>query len=299
MADISGIAQLIHMHHAEDHKKIREVLESFKNSEVVELLNAIPSLGEVAEVLTLLPPERAVEICGEPALARRSAIIEQVPPELGSQIIAGLSAEVRSAVLRRMSKHSIRLLLPLLSGECRRAVKRKLRYRKRTAGDLMTREFVQLAPDMTVSESLGHIRQVAQYRETIYACYVLDPASHRLLGSVSLRNLTMANGDQPVTEIMRPDPVTVKIDESQKDVAIKISKYNLLAVPVLDANDRVVGFVTVDDIIDVMVEEQTNTVLRMGAVEPGALDDPYMKTPWQTLVVRRAIGWCCSFSVKC
>jgi magnesium transporter len=288
MADISELARLIHTHRDEDHRKIREVLESLKDSEIVEVLNAVPSLGEVAEVLVLLPPERAVEICGEPKLARRSAIIEQVPPELGAKIVAGLPSDERTAVLRRMSKHAIRLLLPLLSGECRRAVKRKLRYRKRTAGDLMTPEFVQLAPTMTISEALAHLREVAQFRETIYACYVLDPQTQRLLGAVSLRDLTMANGDQQVSEIMRPHPVTVKLEESQKDVALKISKYNLLAVPVLGANDRVVGFVTVDDIIDVMVEEQTNTVLRMGAVEPGALDDPYMKTPWQTLVRKRA-----------
>ena len=103
-----------------------------------------------------------------------------------------------------------------------------------------------------------------------------------------MRDLTMADGDQKVSEIMRTQPETVRLEESQKDVALKISKFNLLAVPVIGANDRVVGFVTVDDIIDVMVEEQTNTVLRMGAVEPGALDDPYMKTPWQTLVLKRA-----------
>jgi magnesium transporter len=288
MIDVSEIARFIHTHRDQDHDKIREQLGSLGRSEVAEILNAVKSLGEVAEVLTLLPPERAIEICGEPTLARRFAIIEQVPPELGARIVAGLTPDVRTTVLQRMSKHAIRLILPMLSGECRRAVKRMLRFRKRTAGDLMTPEFVELAPTMTVSEALAHIRDVAQYRETIYACYVLDPESRRLLGAVSLRDLTMADGAQQVSEIMRPHPVTVEVGESQKEVALKISKYNLLAVPVLGANQRVVGFVTVDDIIDIMVEEQTNTVLRMGAVEPGALDDPYMKTSWQTLVLRRA-----------
>ena len=119
------------------------------------------SVGEVAEVLTLLPQDRAVKIGGEPTLARRSEIIEQVPPELGAKIIAGLTPEVRATILRRMSKHSIRLVLPLLSGECRRAVKRKLRYHKRTAGDLMTPDFIHLEPTMTVREALAHIRKVA------------------------------------------------------------------------------------------------------------------------------------------
>jgi magnesium transporter len=98
----------------------------------------------------------------------------------------------------------------------------------------------------------------------------------------------MAGPNRQVQEVMRPHPVTVVASEPRKNVAQKISKYNLLAVPVLEADGRIVGFVTVDDVIDVLIEEQTHTVLRMGAVEAGALDDPYLTTPWQTLVKKRA-----------
>ncbi len=95
------------------------------------------------------------------------------------------------------------------------------------------------------------------------------------------------------------NPVTVGVLESRKDAVQKISKYNLLALPVVDLDNRVVGFVTVDDVIDSLVEEQTDTVLRMGAVEAGALDEPYMATPWQILVKNSPPGLSCCFSAKC
>jgi magnesium transporter len=163
-----------------------------------------------------------------------------------------------------------------------------LQYPDETAGDLMTMEFVHLSPTTTVAEAMAHIREVARDRETIYACYIVDPVSGGLLGAVSLRDLVMADPADQVSTIMRSNPVTVGVRDSRKTVVQKISKYNLLAVPVLESDGRIVGFVTVDDAIDAMVEEQTDTVLRMGGVEAGALDDPYMATPWPTLVKKRA-----------
>ncbi|MGH9802216.1 MAG: magnesium transporter, partial [Blastocatellia bacterium] len=143
---------------------------------------------------------------------------------------------------------------------------------------------------MSVGDALRHIRSVAREKESIYACYVLDPANGHLLGSVSLRDLVMAEMEQPITKVMRPKPVTVQADEDQESVAQKIAKYNLLAVPVLQRDNSVVGFVTVDDVVDVLIEEQTEDILRMAGVEPGALDKPYFDNPILH-VVRKRIGW--------
>jgi magnesium transporter len=123
-----------------------------------------------------------------------------------------------------------------------------------------------------------------------YACYVTEPESGRLLGAVSLRDLVMAEPERRVAEVMRRKPITVTVNEDQESLAHKIAKYNLLAVPVLEQDGRVVGFVTVDDVIDVLVEEQTEDILRMAAVEPGALDKPYFENPLLR-VVRKRIGW--------
>src|SRR5712692_2550041 len=154
----------------------------------------------------------------------------------------------------------------------------------------MTTEFVRLDPKMTVGEALKHIRSVAREKESIYACYVMEPKTNHLLGAVSLRDLVMAELEKPVTEVMRRKPITVNATDDQEAVAKKIAKYNLLAVPVLEKDGSVVGFVTVDDVIDVLVEEQTEDLLRMAGVEPGALDKPYFDNPILR-VVRKRIGW--------
>jgi magnesium transporter len=143
---------------------------------------------------------------------------------------------------------------------------------------------------MTVADALKHIRAVAREKESIYACYVLDPGTDRLIGAVSLRDLVMAELETPLSAVMRRRPVTVNALDDQEAVAQKIGKYNLLAVPVLEEDGSVVGFVTVDDVIDVLIEEQTEDILRMAGVEPGALDKPYFDNPILR-VVRKRIGW--------
>jgi magnesium transporter len=288
LGDTQAMAGVIHRHRDQDHDKIRGMLEPLPAADVADVINAVSSLGEAAEVLELLPLPRAIAVAEQAGLRRRSALIEQLPHELAAKILEGMASDERTAIARGLSVHGRRLLIPLLSGPTRQELETQLQYPEGTAGDLMTTEFVRLTPDMTAVQSLAHIREVAQDRETIYACYIVEPQTNKLLGAVSLRDLVMADADRPVREIMRSHPVTVHTLLPQRDVARKISKYNLLAVPVLDSEGRVVGFVTVDDVIDVLVEVQTNDVLRLGAVEPGALDDLYMATPWQTLVKKRA-----------
>ena len=118
----------------------------------------------------------------------------------------------------------------------------------------------------------------------------MDLETDRLLGAVSLRDLVMSEFERPVVQIMRRKPVTVNVEDDQEKVAETIGKYNLLAVPVVEQDGSVVGFVTVDDVIDVLIEEQTEDLLRMAAVEPGAMDKPYFDNPIFR-VVRKRIGW--------
>src|SRR5436190_5038032 len=147
-----------------------------------------------------------------------------------------------------MSAHERTRLLPRLDQRVQAEVEQLLQYPDRTAGGIMTTEFVRLEPDMTVAAALARIRSEARNRDTIYACYVLDAAG-KLLGAVSLRDLVVADPEQPVAAVMRRNPVSVGAHEDRVEAARKIGKYNLLAVPVLEADGRVVGFVTVDDVI--------------------------------------------------
>jgi magnesium transporter len=189
-----------------------------------------------------------------------------------------------------MGEVARRRLLPKLTAEVRAEVERLLQYPPHSAGGIMTTEFVRLEPTWTVGDCLKHVRTVAREKESIYAAYVMEADTGRLLGSVSLRDLVMAELDQPVEKVMRRKPVTVNALDDQEAVAGKIAKYNLLAVPVLEKDGSVVGFVTVDDVVDVMIEEGTEDALKMGAVEAGAMDEPYTATPFWNLVRKRA-GW--------
>jgi magnesium transporter len=268
---------------------IGQVVSDLPIPDVADLVNQL-TLQEAAVVVTLLPPDRAVALLDEPHLHRRSQIVEELDPDRAARILEGVASDQRTAVVRDMGDAARRKLLPKLSAEVRAEVETLLRYPPRTAGGIMTTEFVSLRPEMIVSQALKYIRSVAREKEAIYACYVLEPGSGRLLGAVSLRDLVMAELDQQVTAVMRKKAVTVDAHDKQEVVAEKIAKYNLLAVPVLERDGRVVGFVTVDDVIDVLVEEGTEDVLKMAAIEGGALDRPYFDNP-VVRVVRKRIGW--------
>jgi magnesium transporter len=256
--------------------------------DVADLVNEL-TLQEGAAVVSMLPVPRAVGVLDQPSLRRRSAIVEQLDPGRAGQLLEQLSADQRTEIVREMGHLERRRILPKLSAEVAHELEGLLSYPPQTAGGIMTTEFVRLSPGLTVGEALKHLRAVAREKESIYACYVMEPDTGRLLGAVSLRDLVMAEMTQPLVDVMRRKPVTVAALDDRELVAQKIAKYNLLAVPVLEADGRVVGFVTVDDVIDVMVEEQTEDILRMAAVEPG-LDKPYFDNPvWR--VVRKRVGW--------
>lgn len=268
---------------------IGEVVGDMPPADLADLVNEL-TLQEAASVMTMLAVPRAIEVFDQPTLHRRSGIIEQLDPGRAAAILEGLSADERTDIVRPMGERERRRLLPKLSKEVSAEIERLLQYPDHSAGGIMTTEFVRLAPGWTVAECLKHIRSVAREKESIFSCYVLEAQTGRLLGAASLRDLVMADLEQPVEKVMRRKPVTVQALDDQELVANRIAKYNLLAVPVLEKDGSVVGFVTVDDVIDVMVEEGTEDVLKMAAIEPGALDKPYFQNPVFT-VVRKRIGW--------
>jgi magnesium transporter len=287
--DLHKLLERIHLRLDDSMVGIADQLAHLAAADLAELINQL-TLAEAAAVVSLLPVSRVIEICDQPTMRRRAAIFEQLDPQPVARILEGLSADESTDIIQRMSPHERHRVMPNLSEALRKELEGLLQYPAHTAGGNMTTEFVRLDPKMTVGDALKHIRSVAREKESIYACYVMEEETNQLLGAVSLRDLVMAELARPVTEVMRRRPVTVNALEDQEVVAKKIAKYNLLAVPVLETDGSVVGFVTVDDIIDVLVEEQTEDILRMAGVEPGALDKPYFDNPILR-VVRKRIVW--------
>ncbi len=287
--NLKQLLERIHTRLDESFVGIGEMVSDLDAADLAELINQL-TLAEAATVVTMLPVQRAIEICNQPTMRRRAAILEQLEPPRVAEILAGLSADERTDIVQKMGLHERHRVVPKLSAEMRKELEGLLQYPAHTAGGIMTTEFVRLNPKMSVSDALKHIRSVAREKESIYACYVMEPGTGRLLGAVSLRDLVMAELEAPLTKVMRIKPVTVNALDDQEAVAQKIGKYNLLAVPVLEKDGSVVGFVTVDDVIDVLIEEGTEDILRMAAVEPGALDKPYMQMALP-LMIRKRAGW--------
>jgi magnesium transporter len=287
--DPKKLLERIHTRLDESMVGISHVVADLEPADLADLINQL-TLVEAATVVSMLPAARVIALFDDPVMHRRAAILEKLDPPRAAEVLSGLSADERTDVVQKMGYHGRHLVLPRLTGDVRSELEGLLQYPAHTAGGIMTTEFVQLNPAMTVSEALKHIRTVAREKESIYACYVMELGTGHLLGAVSLRDLVMAELETPVTDVMRKKPVTVNALDDQEEVAKKISKYNLLAVPVLEKDGNVVGFVTVDDVVDVLIEEGTEDILRMAGVEPGALDKPYFSNPILQ-VVRKRIGW--------
>lgn len=263
-----------------------EAIDQLKAPDIAEILNSLP-LESVVLITQILPYQEAVAVFNEPSFERRSTVIQSLDIERAAKILTNISSDERVDLIQRMDGKYRQKLIPLLPEHIQTEIKLLLQFPPTTAGGNMSTEFVKLKPEMSVKEALDLIRTIAKSRLHIYSAYVLDD-EERLIGAVSLRDLVIADTDKMISEIMRKYPISINCLEDQEQVVKKLAKYNLLALPVVDDQNRVLGFVTVDDALDVMVEEQTEDVQKLGAVE--ALDEPYMSTPRMRMIRKRA-GW--------
>src|ERR1051326_7176504 len=256
--------------------------------DVVETLNALdPHLA--AGVLETMPVSRVIDILEQPGFDRPEHLIERLPPDRAAAFLGAVSADRRADIFRRLAETARYDLLARLDAPTRQSVEQLLAYPPMSAGGIMTTEFVSIPATWTVAQALQHISAVGGARETVYALYVLDPGTQRLLRAISLRQLILSDRTSSVLEVGPPQkPITVSASTDREDVARLISKYDLLAVPVVDDAGRVLGIVTVDDVIDAIVQESTEDVQKLGGMEP--LDRPYMRIGLGTMIKKRA-GW--------
>ena len=264
-------------------------------ADIAEALNAhIPQVA--AAILQNLPLETAVAVLDTPSLGDAAEIIEAIPRDRLVPMLTGMSADRVADLFRELGDPVRTDLLARLDPETRASAETLLRYPEESAGSLMTTEFVSVPATWTVAQTLQHVRVVERTRETVYAIYILDPRSKLLLRALPLRRLISADPDASVLAAAVPRrPVTISALASRDEAARLISKYDLLAVPVVDGAGHLIGIVTVDDVIDAMVERQTEEVQRFGGME--ALDEPYMDIGFANMIRKRA-GWLCALFVS-
>jgi magnesium transporter len=279
-------AELIYLL-AGDPAELMEVLSRMRPPDIVERLNEL-SVDAAGRVLGGLPLDMAVQIFDEPDLERREELIRELQPAAAAAVLEAMSPDEQTDLVRELGDAERARLLRTLSGPVRQRLTELLRYPEESAGGFMTTEFVSVPAAWTVDETLRHISRVGRAKETVYAIYVLD-ARDRLVHIVSLRDLVMAERTQRVDRIGDRQPlITVHPLADREEVARTISKYDLLAMPVVDDDRHVLGIVTVDDVIDALIEEVTEDVHKLGGME--ALDAPYLETGFFSMIRKRG-GW--------
>ncbi len=204
--------------------------------------------------------------------------LREIVSELYLDDAADLVEEMPAGVVSRILKNTDK--------ETRNAINEILMYPKDSVGSMMTTEYVSLKKSMTVAEAIAKIRRVGVDKETIYTCYVTE--NRRLLGTVTVKALLLANDDERLIDLMEEDPISVSTLDDREEAAEKISKYDLLALPVLDAESRIVGIITIDDAIDVLETKATEDIAQMAAILPS--EKPYLKTSATRLWLSR-IPW--------
>jgi magnesium transporter len=228
-----------------------------------------------AEVFEFFPPQKQVDMATGAGRERMSRLIE------------AMAHDERVDLLRRLDPEVVDSLLPLVAKADRQDIRTLLSYPEHSAGSVMTTEYATLTIDLTVSDAISRLRLQATSAETIYYVYVVDTERH-LVGFVSLHDLILARPAARIDSIMQREVISVPVDADQEDVAQTMARYDFLALPVVDSQNRLVGIVTHDDVIDVVVQEATEDALRMGGV--GSMVEHYLDAPFLTLWRKRS-GW--------
>ncbi len=267
-----------------DAPAMQEFCDVFHPALAAENLEAL-SPEDCWRVLLQTGWRRRSEVFGFFSRTRQMEIVALIDKPHLSALLEVMAPDDRVALLKNMDEGQVELLLPLVAQVERDDIRKMLSYPEHSAGAIMTTEYASLREGMSVKDSLAQLRLEAPDRETIYYVYVIDEA-RQLRGFISLRKLILARPDTLISELMDQDVISVRVDDDQEEVARKIARYDFIAMPVVDDQGRLVGIVTHDDVLDVLQEEATEDVHRLGGVPP--LAEHYLEANFVTLWWKRA-----------
>ena len=273
-----------------DEKKyasLRDILVTMNPIDVAGLFDDLEE-KQIPVMFRLLPKEQAAETFVEMEPEAQQLLIQGFSDNELREVLDELYVDDAADLVEEMPANVVRRILTQADPEMRSSINQILRYPENSAGALMTMEYVSLRPDMTVEESILRIRRQGVDKETIYTCYVLS-ADRTLQGIVTVKDLLLAESDDTeIKEIMTENVISVTTQDDQEEVAKMFSKYNFLALPVVDTEKRMVGIVTFDDAMDVMEEEATEDMEIMAAMTPS--EKSYLKsTPFD--LYKHRIPW--------
>ena len=259
---------------SKQYTRLRQMLSELNDADIAALLEDMEE-QDMLKVFRILPKDLAADVFSYMDVDNQQFIITSLSDRDAANIVDNLMADDAADLMEEMPANVVKKILANASPETRRDINHLLRYPEDSAGSIMTVEYVDLKENLTVDEAIARIRKIGVDSETINICYVLD-SRRKLVGTVALRYLLLSQPDEVISDIMHENVISISTMMDQEEVARQFQKYDFTAMPVVDNENRLVGIITVDDIVDILQEEATEDIEKMAAIVPS--DKPYMKT---------------------
>ena len=266
-------------------KAVRSILDVMNEVDIASLLSDLDD-KELALAFRLIPKDKAAEVFANMNHSMQTYLVEMFSEKELKELLDDLYMDDTVDLLEELPANLVNRILNTVDQADRTLINQLLNYPDDSAGTLMTTEYVDIRETMTVAQAMAHIKETGIHKETIYACYVTD--QRRLLGIVSAKDLMTTADDVLIRDLMQTEIISVSTHTDKEEVAQLFTKYNFLALPVLDQDERLVGIVTFDDAMDVMVDEATEDITKMAAMSPSE------KSYFETSVLAHAkhrIAW--------
>ncbi|MBR2723889.1 MAG: magnesium transporter [Ruminococcus sp.] len=255
------------------YKTLKDILSTMNAYDIAVLLEDMHD-SKIQLLFRMLPKELAADVFVEMDEETQEFLIKGFSDAELKEVIGELSADDAVDIIEEMPANVVKRILRQADPETRKQINELLKYPDDCAGSIMTTEFVSLRPNMTVEEAIKRIRRTGVHKETIYTCYVVA-SDGKLIGITTIKDLLLAEEDEVIESLMETNVISVGTLDDQELVAQTINNYDFLALPVVDTENRLVGIVTIDDAVDVMVEETTEDIQKMAAI--GSTDKPYTR----------------------
>ncbi len=273
MDEIKDVNEILELLESKQYTVLRQRLSEMNEADVAAILEELKE-SEMLKIFRILPKDIAADVFSYMEVDSQQYIITSLSEKDAAGIIDNLMADDATDLLEEMPASIVKRLLAAASPDTRRDINHLLRYPEDSAGSIMTVEFVDLKENLTVEQAIQRIRNVGVDSETINICYVLD-SRRTLLGTVALRYLLLSQPDEIIGDIMHENVISLTTLMDQEEVARQFKKYDFTSMPVVDNENRLVGIITVDDVVDIMEQEAQEDIEKMAAIVP--TDKPYMR----------------------
>lgn len=269
-----GVEEIRELLRKGQYTSLRKIIEELNDADIADYMEEMEE-EEVIKIFRFLPKDTAADVFSYMEIDRQQSIITSLSDKDAARIIDNMMSDDAKELMEEMPANVVKRLIANTSADTRKAINHLMRYPEDSAGSIMTVEYVDLKEHYTVVQAIERIRKVGLDSETINICYVLDN-KRTLVGTVGLRYLLLSDPEAVIGDIMHRNVVSLHTLMDQEEVARMFKKYEFTAMPVVDNEDRLVGIITVDDVVDILEEETTEDIEKMAAVMPS--DKPYLRT---------------------